>query len=789
MTIVSHYISELVQVKSTPAHYFEILLFEDSMLKKTKYISSPYPRFIALLILFAIHIPANFFAEELDPTVESLFPLSAHKPGNLPIVDIGKVSQIRLLHPKPELVTKLQQQSFDVVLSTNNKVVDLYVTQSELHLLENQDVKFKVIHDDYAAYIARRNLMDQVTGPGSMGGFHTFSEVEQFLDDLQIAYPSIVSSKFSIGSSIEGRPIWVVKVSDNVGLDETEPEVFYNSLIHAREPMSLECLLYFLEYLTSHYGTDDDVTFLINNREMFFLPVFNPDGYVWNETTNPDGGGLWRKNRRGDLSTVWGVDLNRNFGYQWGYDDIGSSSNPSSIQYRGTGPFSEPESQVMRVFVIGREFRTVLNLHSCIHSLIRPWGFAQLPLNPLRDQYLYDAWGDILTTVNNYAYTDAYPTNGIQDDWFYGERSDKPKMYSFSGEVGQNSDGYWPPPSRIDPVVQENIPMELLISWVAGSYVTMQQSVWTYSDQNSSGYPDPGEEAYLSISLQSLGLDDAQSVEAVLTCSSLDVTIVNPTFSVGDLTRLEEINNNQNPFQCQLGSALNMGDVLTFTVTVQAPGVIYSIHALTLIIGTPFILFSDNAESGMSNWTTTGGWNVSRSDFHSKNHSFTDSPYGNYQQNSNARLTMNSSIDLSATGLQYPFLRFWTHWEIESGADFGQVLCSTDQGTTWIALEGKNTSSGSGEYCQPLGEPGYQGTQVYWVEEIIDLSSFLGELSVSFCFKLGIDAIVTFDGWYIDDIVIGGYFPTKKELTGNIMHGIANSQVEKCTINNSSGSQ
>src|SRR5262249_2175906 len=117
------------------------------------------------------------------------------------------------------------------------------------------------------------------------------------------------------------------------------------------------------------------VTYLVNNRELYFIPVVNPDGYVYNQTTNPNGGGRWRKNRRNSGGGAFGVDINRNFDYKWGYDDVGSSPEPASEHYRGASPASEPETPAIQNFVLSRHFTMSLNYHSYGDSFNFPWGY------------------------------------------------------------------------------------------------------------------------------------------------------------------------------------------------------------------------------------------------------------------------------------------------------------------------------------------------------------------------------------------------------------------------------
>ena len=129
-----------------------------------------------------------------------------------------------------------------------------------------------------------------------MGGYYTFQEIEDHLDELSNDYPYIFTEKISIGTSLEGRNIWAIKVSDNPNIEEDEPEVLYTGLHHAREPMSYMNLFYYMNYLCENYDSDVEIRNIIDNRELYFVPVVNPDGLVYNESIAPNGGGLQRKN-------------------------------------------------------------------------------------------------------------------------------------------------------------------------------------------------------------------------------------------------------------------------------------------------------------------------------------------------------------------------------------------------------------------------------------------------------------------------------------------------------------
>ncbi len=341
--------------------------------------------------------------------------------------------------------------------------LDIVTDSAEVEELRASGYQVEVVIEDLVQYYQRRmkKALD-------MGGFHTYDETGLALDSIHNLYPQITTSKITIGYSLEGRPIWGMKISDNPDINEDEPEVFYSALIHAREPITIEVLLYFMRYLCGNYGSDSLATFLVNNRELWFVPIINPDGYEFNRLTEPYGGGMWRKNRRLNSGGSYGVDLNRNFGYMWGYDNIGSSSVQSSEIYRGTGPFSEPETQAIRAFVDSSEFVLALNYHSYGNDFLYSWCYDDL-YTP--DQQIFKAIGDSVQTLTGFwagtSWEILYNTNGDSDDWMYGEQTEKNKIFAFTPEVGDEYDGFWPDPSRIIPLSELMLGTNLLIATIA----------------------------------------------------------------------------------------------------------------------------------------------------------------------------------------------------------------------------------------------------------------------------------------------------------------------------------
>ncbi|GGJ54266.1 hypothetical protein GCM10010121_076140 [Streptomyces brasiliensis] len=159
----------------------------------------------------------------------------------------------------------------------------------------------------------------------------------------------------SIGKTLEGQDILALKLTKNAkkSKDGTKPSVLYMSNQHAREWITPEMTRRLLHYHLDHYTTDKRVKKVVDSTELWFVLSASPDGYDY--TFQDSDTRLWRKNLRdvngdGAISTGDGVDLNRNFAYKWGYDDEGSSPNPTSETYRGASPGSEPETKALDAF-------------------------------------------------------------------------------------------------------------------------------------------------------------------------------------------------------------------------------------------------------------------------------------------------------------------------------------------------------------------------------------------------------------------------------------------------------
>ncbi|MFZ5979269.1 MAG: M14 family zinc carboxypeptidase [Candidatus Zixiibacteriota bacterium] len=357
--------------------------------------------------------------------------------------------------------------------------IDIVTDKYELDSLKMLGLKTETIHENLTEFLQSR--LD-VTAK-AMGGYMTLSEINGYIDSIVAARPDIVSEKISIGKTIENRDMWVFKISDNPNVDEDEAEILYTAAIHAREVITPLVLKYFIDHLLTNYDTSPEIADLVNNREMWFILCCNPDGYYFNEVIAPDGGGMWRKNRRNNGDGTWGIDLNRNFGYMWGYDDIGSSDQTDRETYRGTGPFSEPETQYIRDFSTARNFVITVFFHSYSNVILYPWAYNSTVTD---DQRLFSTLSDSISYYNGYAYglpgELMYPVNGGTEDWYYGEQTLKDKCFSLTIEVGNSSDYFWPPTFRIPTLTSQNLGANLFLARTAGDVYSVltpyQPVIW-----------------------------------------------------------------------------------------------------------------------------------------------------------------------------------------------------------------------------------------------------------------------------------------------------------------------
>ncbi|HET8563092.1 MAG TPA: M14 family metallopeptidase, partial [Candidatus Binatia bacterium] len=319
---------------------------------------------------------------------------------------------------------KLAREGYDIAASRpapGGVELDLVLSGTEFAQLRGQGLQLGL----------KRNrdgkTATELAAEQAAAGFtvwRSYDEPGGIRDELyQIAHDNPQNVKLNvIGHTFEGREIIALKVTHGAGSpDGSQPAVLYSSAQHAREWISVEVNRRLLHYFVDNYGQDPEVTDLVDNRELWFVLVANPDGYQY--TFDVDR--LWRKNLQdndgdGMITNLDGVDPNRNFDEHWNYDEEGSSSLFSSETFRGANAASELETQAMQGLLDGLPFKFMVNYHSYGQLLLYSFGWQVQ--TPSADNPIFLA---LSGTDNNPAIpgfdpgvgADLYITNGETTDY------------------------------------------------------------------------------------------------------------------------------------------------------------------------------------------------------------------------------------------------------------------------------------------------------------------------------------------------------------------------------------
>jgi murein tripeptide amidase MpaA len=319
-------------------------------------------------------------------------------------------------------------------------------------------IEHEVLVDDLQAHIEAWRAANEQARQQDGGWYEAFRDLDEInarIDALAAAHPQLVTLSV-IGESIEGRPIRMMRVTGPGGTED-RPAMFFNGTQHSRESLSPMTTMYFVEQLLEQYGTDPRTQALVDGIDFHIVPMANPDGYMVVWGSDP----LWRKNRRiTPGSTCLGVDLNRNWGHQWGNNN-GSSGNPCDQTYRGAAAFSEPETQALSSVVAQLAAQGKLRAHLDIHSygslLLSPWGYTTSPPPPHLPtmNYLGAMMRDEIFSSRGTTYTYGqgsvvlYVVSGGSRDYSYGVHG------AMGWTIELPGTNFHPPPAQILPVAVE----------------------------------------------------------------------------------------------------------------------------------------------------------------------------------------------------------------------------------------------------------------------------------------------------------------------------------------------
>lgn len=628
-------------------------------------------------------------------------------------------------------------------------------SSGDIRLMQESGTPYEILIDDVGKFYAEQNQMNMpeqalpaacdnsfVKSPshfrlGSYAGFFTYEDMLSILDSMQLLYPQLISKRAPLDNTTtwENRPVYWVRISNKPDVDQDKPEIFYNAVHHAREAASLSQIIYYMWYLLDNYHTDPEVKGIVDNMEMYFVPCINPDGYILNQTNNPNGGGMHRKNLRKNSDGSKGVDINRNYDKFWGYDNQGSSTSASSDSYRGPSAGSEPETKMIKNFCIAHKFKMAISCHTFGGYLIHPWGYKAN--TPTPDENLLKNYGNFMTQENNYKVgtpleTVGYVANGASSDWFYGEQGLKNKIFEYSPEAGKGS--FYPAKNQILPICKEMLYTNYKAAKLVLKYVHVTDTEPYYIKTKS---------GYFHYSYKSLVPDSMAKFTVSIIPISPEITGVGGAKNYSN-TAIHVTGNDSISFT--LDPSIVNGTPLKYVIKVN--NMIFThVDTVVKMYGQPTVVLQENGNS-INQWITSTGWGLSTSVYHTPSSSITDSPSGNYTNSASTSITTKSELDL--TKIKSALLSFWAKWNIEQGFDYAQLAASADNGQNWIPLCGKYTSTGNSK--QDPGNPIYDGISD-WVREEVHLDAFAGK-KILLRFFLKSDAQNVADGFYFDDLLV-----------------------------------
>jgi hypothetical protein len=596
-----------------------------------------------------------------------------------------------------------------------------------------------------------------------MRAYFTLDEYNNFMQQTAAQYPNLCQL-VQFGTSVQGRPLYFLKITDNPSQEENEPELKYVGSIHGDEVVGYDMLIRLIQLLTSQYGTNTRITNIVNNTEIWINPMFNPDGNALVQRYNANG-----------------VDLNRNF------------PTPTGNQHPD-GYATQVENIAMMDFSNAHDFDLSINFHGGSLVINYPWDYTytlapddallhEMALTYSRQNTpMYNSTEFPQGVTNGAAW---YVIDGGMQDWNYFYTD----CFELTGEI---SNVKWPPASQLDTFWAQN--QESLLQYLefaqrgVHGLVTDPDGTPLQANITVAGNAKVVKTDLPLGDYHRLLLPGTYEITASATgYISQSVTVTVPaggnTFqdfclAAAQLTnckgQIRDLQGNPvsgatvsvqtNPLitlQSDAQGLFQLNSIYegSYPIMITASGFAAFLGTLNVdsdyqnnnIIVLQQPLFTDNFENGMGNWTATGNWGIVSN---SGSNVLTDSPTGNYSNNQNR--TCRLTNPLSMNGVSNASLSFRCKYALENGYDFVYVEASPDN-STWTQL-------GS-----------FTGTQSAWTMQYFSLNSYTsGNLYLRF--RLATDTSQTADGIYIDDLQISGInsnVPVYGDINGN---GIINNE-------------
>jgi hypothetical protein len=417
---------------------------------------------------------------------------------------------IRFMHPDKVILSEFLTDNYDIAAYKPGLYLDLVVSTSTYQDLVRRGYDAQVTQTEKQL---RSNLTTRT--PDKLFGYRDYEDLLSELQQIESIYPNLCKL-YDIGESWgkhyseNGNPyyddyyheIWALKVSDNVETEEDEPSVYYMGVHHAREPISLEVTMAVLHNLLQNYGTDPTITANVNNTQIWFIPLVNPNGHrIVTEQIDT----WWRKNIRdnnnnGLFGSCDGVDPNRNYGFKWGL--VGASDWECSEVYHGPYPWSEPEIQAIKSLLESHHFVAGISYHSYGELVLFPYGHNMHTYAPDHGA-LQDLAVEIAATIpaehgGNYTPQEMwrlYPAMGTTDDYAYGEHG----IFAFTIELGTE---FIPPAYKIDTISNDNLQAAMILldrinySTLTGNIIDAETLLPVVAEVFIEGIDDTGDFRY-----------------------------------------------------------------------------------------------------------------------------------------------------------------------------------------------------------------------------------------------------------------------------------------------------
>lgn len=577
-----------------------------------------------------------------------------------------------------------------------------------------------------------------------MNEYFSLDEYHAFLQSKVAQYPNLCELH-QYGTSVQSRPLYVLKISDNVNQNEAEPEIKLIASIHGDETVGYDMMIRLIDLLTSDYGSDPRITNIVNNSELWISPLMNPDGYV-----------------NGQRFNAAGVDLNRNFPMPNGVNN--PDGNPHAPENIGMMDFSNEHN-----FVLG------INFHGGSLVINYPWDYSYelAPDNDLIIDMALTYSVHNLPMYNSEEF-DQGITNGAQ--WYVITGSMQDWNYAFTSNIeltAEISNIKWPPASTLDSYWADN--QESIVS-----FIEYAQRGVTGTVRNSYGEVIPARIEVLGNSKITRNDPIVGDYRRLLLPGTYDIRYSSPHYLAqtaqitvpaagqvvfeavlenADIMNLYGTVRNRDGFALPDVNIQLLGDE-EYNVTTAADGSFYIAgiyesdylvklsregygtiqqhielrqHRLqnhcVLVIDDP--LFYDDFESGLAAWVVSSPWAIEQD---GGNSILSDSPNGDYGNNINRSISLEEPVSL--VGRVDCGLNFKAKWDLESGYDYVYLEGSAN-GNNWTQLAS------------------FTGNQPEWTEQFIALDDYAGG-DLYLRFRIRSDWSQTADGIYIDDVTISG---------------------------------